>query len=642
VEVNWNGVIEVLSFRNPLEAKYLSQATKDEFESTVDLRTQGRRMEGLIAETPRFCVEMERIDDLCQHSPFYRFLYVRIGTFKWLIYVLVVLLNLNLMMVTYGEQGSKLKHPSEHGFSHLGQAVLNLSLLNRITGNDDNDHDDGHDAESMFSVLASLVLALAVLSGYAVTLWFTSMSEIPMLIKQTDARTAHLVASQPHSNTGNHYRNPWAFVSFGLACVAAFACVLMHMINYDPDLFPGSVKQRRQQNRTLYVSLFAPLLGAWFLVCARQWVVVPNTKLTRFGCIAYDLIFTKAFFRNNVAWICLACLGFTANEYFSLLLLDVVSLSAVLHYMTYCITIPGKSLLWVTYLILASCLVFAQFGLAHFEDGDGAWQDTCHGALSCFTQTVYKASRSRKMFGFGSASNRGVNGGNDYMLGMLFDLVWFAWMFILFRIIGGFIFSTFVSLNNTGHERTNLLKNFCFVSGLERAKYGDLGLKEPSFDDLVGSTQNHWNYVKLMLYLVKRNAVDLNGCESFVKECLEGESLAWVPAKTSFAIQKSGKPYNPPSRHSATEAGGGGAGGAKNVQKVLVGYHRECMGLRREVAEVAFMLGRLEDIANGVTPRTNKSAKAGVKERGLGRSKQVEEDVEEVDIEEDAMDGDEF
>jgi hypothetical protein len=279
--------------------------------------------------------------------------------------------------------------------------------------------------------------------------------------------------------------------------------------------------------------------------------------------------------------------------------------------MTQCIIIPGRSLLWVTYLILASSLVFAQFGLVHFED---EW-NVCHGAMSCFWLIVYKATVSRRLFGFANASNAGVDGGNAYMLGMLFDLTWFVWMFILLRIVGGLIFSTFVMLNTNGNERANILKNTSFVSGLERAKYADLGLKSPSFDELVATTQNRWNYVKLMLYLVKRNTVDLNGCESHVKACLDNDSLAWVPAKTSLAIQKSGKKYGVPSGRGGGGGTGGGAtvligGGAKNVQATLALYHRECLGLRKEVVEVASMLSRMEEAtiaANAAKAKKNKN-----------------------------------
>jgi len=536
----------------------------------------------------------------------------------------------------------------------------------------------GSGTKNTYSVLVSFALAVAILVGYAVVLWFVSMSEVPMLIKHTDARAAALMeaaeagtATAPTTAAGAEgaaaagddgdsddddvdddggnpskkqkatqnkkqssfdkgFRDPQALVRFGLAAASVFAFAFMHATNYNPNLFANS-RRRERQNLRLYFSFLLPALAVFALQCLRQWVVVPDTKSTRAWCIGYDLLCTKPFFRNNVLWLVVTFLGFSSNEWFSLLLLDIMALSTVLGYVAQCILLPGKSLLWVTYLVMASALVYTQFGLAHFED---EWDDTCHGALSCFWHIAYKATSNSKMLGFDSTTNElGVGGGNKYMLKMLFDLVWFAWMFILFKIIGGFIFSTFVGLNNSGYERSNVLRNSAFVSGLDRAKYGDLGLKEPSFDELVKGTQNHWNYVKLMLYLIKRNSVDLNGCESYVKECLEKESLEWVPAKTSFAIQKSGKKYDPPL--AGGSSGGGAGGGKKDVQKTLMAYHRECLSLRNEVAEVSASLARLEATAGGPTG-VSRVAKSEVNNTGAlaqdntaGRA--IQEDEEDVE-----------
>ena len=59
-------------------------------------------MEGLFGATGRFIFEMRRAAELCEGSTAYRWMYRNYGTVKWCLYGLVVLLNVNLLMVTYG------------------------------------------------------------------------------------------------------------------------------------------------------------------------------------------------------------------------------------------------------------------------------------------------------------------------------------------------------------------------------------------------------------------------------------------------------------------------------------------------------------------------------------------------------------
>ena len=103
VEVLWQGRIELYSFQIPRESRYLSAATKQSFKMTVDFRTASKRMESLLVKsTPKFILEMKRICFLCPQPPV-RLDHAIIEPFKW-IAVFAVLLNLNLLMNTYGRR----------------------------------------------------------------------------------------------------------------------------------------------------------------------------------------------------------------------------------------------------------------------------------------------------------------------------------------------------------------------------------------------------------------------------------------------------------------------------------------------------------------------------------------------------------
>jgi hypothetical protein len=131
---------------------------------------------------------------------------------------------------------------------------------------------------------------------------------------------------------------------------------------------------------------------------------------------------------------------------------------------------------------------------------------------------------------------------------MVFDLVFWIFVGILcFNVLTGLIFSTFGKLRAAMYERQDILENQIFVSGISRTKYADLALTEaPSFDELAATTQNHWNYVNLLLYLRSKNPVDYTGIDTFVRGRIDEGRLDWLPSKNTFHMQLAGAKYDQP------------------------------------------------------------------------------------------------
>lgn len=351
------------------------------------------------------------------------------------------------------------------------------------------------------SVTVSIAIGLINFVGYATLIWFLAQTEIPMVIHQTDTK-AKADINNPLIKPDMR-RNKSVFGTWFLSVIGSGLFILMHWTNYDPTE-EDHTKLREIEHYRLY-GFIATMLFLWFLSCIRDYIVVPDTISTRRYVLCYDLIVRKPFFRNNAILMICIIMGFQSNEYFALMLLDIMNNSIMLGNILKCIFIPGTRLLMVMYLLIATSVLYAQFGLVHFEQEN--WAD-CHSAMSCFWLTLYKAVPSKQMFGHTQVTNRGVDGGPDFQLRMIFDVVWFIWNFLLFKVMTGLILSTFGKLRADGNYRNNILKNVGFVSGLERAKYGDLALYgAPSFDELMSGDQYHWDYVILYLHLMKKNPV---------------------------------------------------------------------------------------------------------------------------------------
>ena len=157
VEVSWNKRIETVSFRLPEESLYLSQATRTRFMQTCNLSNAEKRMEGLFDELPTFIAEMERTHELAMSSMIYRTIARNIEAVKSIMYCLVVLLNINVLMVTFGEDG----RDAGYGYDTLYKTAFSPG-------------------DKWLSVYTTVLLALVNMAGYVVVTVFLGLSEVPM------------------------------------------------------------------------------------------------------------------------------------------------------------------------------------------------------------------------------------------------------------------------------------------------------------------------------------------------------------------------------------------------------------------------------------------------------------------------------
>jgi hypothetical protein len=147
-----------------------------------------------------------------------------------------------------------------------------------------------------------------------------------------------------------------------------------------------------------------------------------------------------------------------------------------------CVTIPGRELLIVCYLVVATAIIYAHFGLQHYEDmfyASGAeGEDHCYSASSCFWLILFKAAPAGKLSTvMAKSDNRGADGGPDFMLRVLFDISFFIWVgILLFNIITVLMIDTFNALREKATQRANVLGSEGFVCGITRIQFDDLAL----------------------------------------------------------------------------------------------------------------------------------------------------------------------
>ena len=134
----------------------------------------------------------------------------------------------------------------------------------------------------------------------------------------------------------------------------------------------------------------------------------------------------------------------------------------------------------------------------------------------------------------------GISEGSHYWERVIYDLAFFVWMgILLFNIISGLMLDAFGALREEANEREDILANTCFICGITRATYDDLGLAGAarSFDYHIEEEHNIWSYVNFLADLKDKDVKDFDGRETYVDEQIKEESLTWLPSHTSYNIE---------------------------------------------------------------------------------------------------------
>jgi hypothetical protein len=609
VEVAWHGLIERNVFAMPFEVEYLTAATKDKFLEEVNLSTTEKRMSELMQHSDAFIAEMRLIHDKAEQSRLFRALHRRMPTFKTYLYALVVILNVNVLMAP-----NKLESPARalmHLFSSSSDRDLKLSLLETT------------------SLGVTVLLFLLVLSAYCVIIGHLAATEVPMVIRELKAEWD----SNLEEGVNPTNRSAWA-VFVGFCCLAALF-VGIHVINFVP--VPG------------WYLTFALLLVPVYMYTYRSSILRPTSQFQRRFCVCFDLMMTRSFLRNHALLAVCSVLGMYDIEFFTLELLDIVNISSVIGDIIKSVTAPGKALFFTLYLFIVTSVIYASFGMAFFPDqlqvpkefdeedlrrlfgsdedeqnGDG-WgelygdegemhdgeeeeggrsvyerflltkrssdsvvtkKETCHTLLQCtlfvFYQGMSEAGNLKSVLRTASP------GSFNYIPRIIYDSVYFVWVgIVLVNIITGLMVDTFSAIRGDKADRAETLETDCFVCGMQRSAYEDLGLKpgSPSFAHHLARDHDLWTYVYFVAYLKKKDPTEYNGIESYVRGEIDNRSLEWVPSRTSFVLQEQGK-------------GGGSTDTAATALERAKNAYAAVAVLEEKIDTILVKLGPLDQLAN--------------------------------------------
>jgi preprotein translocase subunit SecG len=164
-------------------------------------------------------------------------------------------------------------------------------------------------------------------------------------------------------------------------------------------------------------------------------------------------------------------------------------------------------------------------GAKCYEVSEAVKENSCENLIMCIITTLNQGLRSGG--GIGDVL-RPPSVKDRYFMGrVMYDLLFFFLVIIIIlNLIFGVIIDTFADLRSEKQNKEDILKNKCFICGLERAAFNN---RTVTFDDHINSEHNMWHYLYFIILIKVKDPTEFTGPESYVSELMEKRQLDWFP-----------------------------------------------------------------------------------------------------------------
>uniref|UniRef100_A0A0N5C5P1 Inositol 1,4,5-trisphosphate receptor n=1 Tax=Strongyloides papillosus TaxID=174720 RepID=A0A0N5C5P1_STREA len=132
----------------------------------------------------------------------------------------------------------------------------------------------------------------------------------------------------------------------------------------------------------------------------------------------------------------------------------------------------------------------------------------------------------------------------SFHLRIIYDLSFFVVLIIIvLNLIFGVIIDTFGDLRSEKNDREDVLKNTCFICGLERGKFDNHSV---SFEAHRNNEHNLWHYLFFIVLLQEKDPTEFTGPESYVARCVKSKSIDWFPRMQAISLIEDGSDNDQP------------------------------------------------------------------------------------------------
>ncbi|XP_061187358.1 inositol 1,4,5-trisphosphate receptor type 1-like [Saccostrea echinata] len=291
-------------------------------------------------------------------------------------------------------------------------------------------------------------------------------------------------------------------------------------------------------------------------------------------------VLTDFRFMYHIIYLVFCILGLCVHEFFySILLLDVINREETLWNVIKSVTKNGRSIILTSVLAVIIIYLFSIIGYICFQDDfllevdpipqliGEAVNDTDNG--TCDSQNCSAVTGGVRSSQDVSADttedgkqrvcdslimciltslNHGLrNGGgigdllrkpdireNLFVARDVYDLLFFFIVIIIvLNLIFGVIIDTFADLRSEKQQKDEILKNTCFICGLNRSNFDN---KSVSFDEHKSKEHNMWHYLNFIVLDKVKDHTEFTGPESYVYQMVKEKNLDWFPRMRAMSL----------------------------------------------------------------------------------------------------------
>nr|XP_050855357.1 inositol 1,4,5-trisphosphate receptor isoform X10 [Vespula vulgaris] len=294
-----------------------------------------------------------------------------------------------------------------------------------------------------------------------------------------------------------------------------------------------------------------------------------------------EQIITNGEILYHASYLIFCVLGLLMHPFFySVLLFDVVYREETLLNVIRSVTRNGRSIILTAVLALILVYMFSIIGFMFFKDDflvsvdeeiiptlDDETTNTCKisnsekcepsETMSRYIREVNEQGNNQDLVNIGgeikeracdslvmcivTTLNQGLRNGGGigdvlrapssteplFVARVVYDLLFFFIVIIIvLNLIFGVIIDTFADLRSEKQQKELILKNTCFICGLNRSAFDN---KTVSFEEHVKHEHNMWHYLYFIVLVKVKDPTEFTGPESYVYAMVKDRNLDWFP-----------------------------------------------------------------------------------------------------------------
>ncbi|XP_074645592.1 inositol 1,4,5-trisphosphate receptor-like [Tubulanus polymorphus] len=156
----------------------------------------------------------------------------------------------------------------------------------------------------------------------------------------------------------------------------------------------------------------------------------------------------------------------------------------------------------------------------------------CDSLVMCIVTTLNEGLRNGG--GIGDVLRKPSSREPLFIFRIVYDLLFFFIVIIIvLNLIFGVIIDTFADLRSEKQNKEEILKNTCFICGLDRSSFDN---KSVTFEDHIASEHNMWHYLFFIVLLKVKDPTEFTGPESYVYTMVKDRVLDWFPRMRAMSL----------------------------------------------------------------------------------------------------------